>query len=53
MFDQARQFSKSLNDVFTRTFAKTASITGDVAKSGAERMPAEILVQRALARMQT
>jgi hypothetical protein len=47
MFDQARQFSKSLNDVFTRTFAKTASITGDVAKSGAERMPAEILVQRA------
>lgn len=47
MFDNARQFSKSLNDVFTRTFAKTASITGDVAKSGAERMPAEVLVQRA------
>lgn len=47
MFDQARQFSKSLNDVFTRTFAKTASITGDVTKAGAERLPAEILVQRA------
>jgi hypothetical protein len=46
-FDSARQFSKSLNDVFTRTFAKTASITGDVTKAGAERMPAEILVQRA------
>jgi hypothetical protein len=47
MFDNARQFSKSLNDVFTRTFAKTASITGDVTKAGAERLPAEILVQRA------
>ena len=46
-FDSARQFSKSLNDVFTRTFAKTASVTGDVAKTGAERLSPEILVQRA------
>lgn len=46
-FEEARQFSKSLNDVFTRTFAKTASETGDVAGSGAERLPAEILVTRA------
>jgi hypothetical protein len=46
-FDEARTFSKSLNDVFTRTFAKTASETGDVAGSGAERLPAEILVARA------
>jgi hypothetical protein len=46
-FDEARTFSKSLNDVFTRTFAKTASETGDMAGSGAERLPAEILVTRA------
>ena len=47
MFDQARQYSKALNDVFTRTFAKTATITGDVTRAGAERLPAELLVQRA------
>lgn len=47
LFAQARQYSKSLNDVFTRTFAKTASITGDMTRAGAERLPAEILVQRA------
>lgn len=47
LFDQARQYSKALNDVFTRTFAKTASVTGDVTKAGAERMPAEVLVMRA------
>lgn len=47
LLDQARQFSKALNDTFTRTFAKTASITGDVTRAGAERLPAEILVQRA------
>lgn len=47
IFAQARQYSKSLNDVFTRTFAKTASITGDATRTGAERLPAEILVQRA------
>lgn len=46
-FEEARQFSKSLNDVFTRTFAKTASETGSVTASGAERLPAEILVTRA------
>ena len=33
--------------MFTRTFAKTASATGDVAKTGAERLAPEILVQRA------
>jgi len=47
LFDQARSYSQALNDVFTRTFAKTASITGDVTKAGAERVPAEILVMRA------
>ncbi len=47
IFAQARQYSKSLNDVFTRTFAKTASITGDTTRAGAERLPAELLVQRA------
>jgi hypothetical protein len=43
-FDEARQFSKSLNDVFTRSFANTV---GGVTGSGAERLPAEILVNRA------
>ena len=47
IFDKARAFSKALNDTFTRTFAKTASITGDVVRGGAERLPAEILVSRA------
>lgn len=48
-FDQARTFSKALNDVFTRTFASEASITGPGAKTvaGKERLPAEILVTRA------
>ena len=46
-FDQARDFSKALNDVFTRTFAREASITGSTLRSGAERVPAEILVRRA------
>jgi hypothetical protein len=46
-FDEARTFSKSLNDVFTRTFAKTASESADVTRAGAERLPAEILVKRA------
>jgi hypothetical protein len=48
-FDQARSFSKSLNDVFTRTFASEASITGPGAKTvlGKERLPAEILVSKA------
>jgi hypothetical protein len=47
LFDQARQYSKSLNDVFTRTFAKTASITGDTTRAGAERLAPELLVIRA------
>ena len=46
-FDEARTFSRSLNDVFTRTFAKTASESADVTRAGAERLPAEILVKRA------
>jgi hypothetical protein len=50
MFDQARQFSKALNDTFTRTFAKTASITGDVTRTGAERLAPELLVTRAFGR---
>ena len=47
IFAQARQYSKSLNDVFTRTFAKTASITGDTTRAGAERLAPELLVARA------
>ena len=47
VFAQARQYSKSLNDVFTRTFAKTASITGDTTRAGAERLAPELLVARA------
>jgi hypothetical protein len=43
-FEEARQFSKSLNDVFTRSFANTV---GGVTGTGAERLPAEILVSRA------
>jgi hypothetical protein len=48
-FDQARSFSKALNDTFTRTFASDVSVTAPGAKTmtGAERMPAEILVTRA------
>jgi hypothetical protein len=47
LFDQARQYSKSLNDVFTRTFAKEASITGSTTRAGAERLAPELLVTRA------
>ena len=47
IFAQARQYSKALNDVFTRTFAKTASITGDTTRAGAERLAPELLVTRA------
>lgn len=46
-YDRARMFSRALNDNFTRTFAK--DITGSV-RSGAERIPAEILVTRAFGR---
>lgn len=45
--DEARAFSRSLNDVFTRTFARTASEGMDVAKTGAQRLPAEVLVSKA------
>jgi hypothetical protein len=44
MYDQARAFSRALNDTFTRTFANTP---GAVTKTGQERIPAEILVQNA------
>lgn len=47
VLDQARSFSQALNDVFTRTFAKTASESGDLTRAGAERVPAEVLVTRA------
>jgi len=47
ILDQARAFSSALNDTFTRTFAKTASITGGKVRGGAEKLPAEILVSRA------
>ena len=48
-FNAARQFSRSLNDVFTRTFAAQATKTapGAVTKSGAEKLPPELLVTRA------
>ena len=44
MYDQARQFSRALNDTFTRTFAN--NLTG-VTGAGKDRIPAEILVQTA------
>jgi len=48
-YNAARQFSRSLNDAFTRTFAAQATQTapGAVTKTGAEKVPAEILVARA------
>lgn len=46
-FDSARDFSRALNDTFTRTFAKSATVQADKARTGAERLPAEILVSRA------
>lgn len=46
-FDAARDFSRALNDTFTRTFAKSATVQADKARTGAERLPAEILVSRA------
>lgn len=45
IYNTARTFSKELNDVFTRTFA------GDVLaakKTGAERIPPELMMRRAL-----
>jgi hypothetical protein len=44
MYDQARQFSRSLNDVFTRTYANTLDA---VNKIGKDRVPPETLVLNA------
>lgn len=46
-YDKARAFSKSLNDVFRRTYAN--QITA-VERTGADKIPAEILVSRAFGR---
>ena len=46
-YDKARAFSRSLNDTFTRTYAN--QLTG-VERTGAQRIPAEILVSRAFGR---
>jgi hypothetical protein len=46
-YDRARQFSRSLNDNFTRSYAR--DITA-VTKAGAERIPPEILVSRMFGR---
>lgn len=46
-YDRARQFSKSLNDNFTRSYAR--DITA-VTKAGAERIPAELLVSQMFGR---
>jgi len=43
-FDQAREFSRALNDTFTRTYAgNLTAVTG----KGKDRVPAETLVQNA------
>jgi hypothetical protein len=46
-YDRARMFSRALNDSFTRTFARDVTA---VVKSGAEKIPAEVLVTRAFGR---
>jgi prefoldin subunit 5 len=46
-YDRARQFSRSLNDNFTRSYAR--DITA-VTKAGAERIPPEVLVSRMFGR---
>ena len=43
-YDEARQFSRTLNDYFTRSYAGEV---GAVTKTGAEKLPAEIIVSRA------
>ena len=43
-YDAARQFSRSLNDFFTRSYASDVSA---VTKKGAEKLPPEILVSKA------
>ena len=44
MYDQARAFSRALNDTFTRTYA--SNLTG-VTVTGKDRIPVETLVQNA------
>lgn len=44
--DEARSFSRALNETFTRTFAGDAMATN---KRGGARLPPEIMMQRALA----
>lgn len=44
MFDQAREFSRALNDTFTRTYANELT---RVSRTGKDRIPAETLVQTA------
>jgi hypothetical protein len=46
-YDRARQFSRSLNDNFTRSYARDVTA---VTKAGAERIPPEILVSRMFGR---
>lgn len=43
-YDKARDFSRTLNDYFTRTYANDVAA---VTKKGADKLPPEILVQRA------
>jgi hypothetical protein len=43
-YDEARQFSRTLNDYFTRSYAGEVSA---VTKKGADKLPPEILVSRA------
>lgn len=44
--EEARAFSRTLNDVFTRSFAGDATAT---TRTGAERIPPEVLMRRATA----
>jgi hypothetical protein len=44
MYDQAREFSRALNDTFTRTYANNLT---SVTATGKDRIPAETLVQNA------
>jgi hypothetical protein len=43
-YDEARQFSRTLNDYFTRSYAGEISA---VTKKGADKLPPEVLVSRA------
>lgn len=45
-YDNARAFSRELNNAFTRTFAGELD---SVSRTGAERLPPELLVQKAFA----